>query len=207
MRSRRRRRILPGKSAAFHSPPPLHGRANRRRSGSLPAVAGPSLASMMTAYPCRFTSLSGFWCRLGAPGWRSCTTWARTNAISYNKLMRAQAATIVVWPILVANSADIKRDQGFVLDDEQRRMPIALRFLGRPHREARCITQSGPMGKSQSMAQRPQVERLLLWVRLGRIFNVRGESAFPTVADIVDYGRDANSPRLHQTRSVPNAGA
>jgi hypothetical protein len=30
----------------------------------------------------------------------------------------------------------------------------------------------------------------LLWVKLGRKLDVRNESAFPTITDIVDYGRE-----------------
>jgi hypothetical protein len=32
--------------------------------------------------------------------------------------------------------------------------------------------------------------RWLQWVKLGRKLDVSAESAFPTIADIVDYGRD-----------------
>jgi hypothetical protein len=48
----------------------------------------------------------------------------------------------------------------------------------------------------RSVSERASLSRIVkwrlvrLWVKLGLNLDVRAESAFPTITDIVDYGRD-----------------
>ena len=44
--------------------------------------------------------------------------------------------------------------------------------------------------------------RSLLWVKLGRKLDVRAESAFPPITDIVDYGRDHSNAVPQTERGI-----